>query len=189
MAEGATLLQGRCNPYGAETGGVKRVLGGLYGPRSAETPGAGLPEAAAQGEWACRNRAQVRCRMVCGCGHRGQAMELCSWHDEITYHGEPVGGTFQQVSETIRVHGHFEEIQKRQAGLCPRCAYPGDYAALAKAVQAWQAELSALYAMGMWSHPEAHRIRQAVTDAGAQFDEGRARGVIHNCPLKLIPVS
>lgn len=195
MPEGATLLMGRCNPYGAETGGVKRVLGGLYGPRSAETPGAGLPAAAAQGEWACKNRAQVRCRFVCRCGHTGHVMELCSWHDEDNWRGEAVGGTFRQVRETIRVRGHFEEIQKRQADFCPRCGFPPngadgvDYAALHKAVQVWQAELSALVARGKWHHPDAQRIRLTIEDASKQYDQGIARGIVHRCPGKLIPVS
>lgn len=192
---GIAILTGRCNPYGAETGGPARVLGGLYGPRSATTPGMGLPTSVEQGEWPCQQPAQVRCRMICAHGHRGQVMQLCSWHDEPHITSQPgPGGTFRPVAGTIRQHGHFEEIQKRQAGLCPRCAFPTipggpDYAQLMKDVQAWQAELSALYAMQMWRSPDAIRIRQAVEDASRRFDEGRTRGLIHNCPLRLVPIS
>ena len=125
-----TLIGGRCNPYGAETGGPRHVLGGLHGPASAATPGQGLPDNVAQGEWRCAQRAQVRCRMICACGHRGQVMELCSWHDETNYRGEYTAGKVRQVRETLRVHGHFEEIQKRQSDSCPRCMFPGEYASL-----------------------------------------------------------
>lgn len=183
------LLLGRCNPYGAETGGPKRILGGLHGPRSAETPGMDLPESVAQGEWPCKQPAVVRCRMVCRCDHRGQVMELCSWHDEDNWRAEYVAGTFRQIRETIRVRGHFEEIQRRQAGLCPRCAFPGDYAALYHAVNQWQAELQGCFARGTWHGPRAAALRQQVQDACAQFDAGRELGVIHNCGLTLVAES
>lgn len=184
-----TLIGRRCNPYGAETGGPKRVLGGLYGARSAEAPGQGLPDAAAQGEWPCEQKAEVRCRMRCRCGHQGQVMELCSWHDEVNYHGEVVAGKTRQTHSNIRVRGHFEEIQRRQSGLCPRCAYPGEYAALAKAVQAWEAELSALFMAQRWGTRQAQQIRQRIEAATVKFDEGRALGIIHNCPLTLEQVA
>lgn len=188
-----TLLKARCNPYGAESGGPRRVLGGLYGSRSAAAPGLGLPAAVEQGEWACEQPAEVRCRMICRCGHTGQIMELCSWHDEVSYHGEAgPGGKIRQVRGTIRQRGHFEEIQRRQSELCPRCAWPTgngwDFAALQKAVQAWQAELSA-YWPHRWRHPRAQEIRQCLETASELFDEGRRTGVIHNCPMKLVPVS
>jgi hypothetical protein len=185
----SALLTGRCNPYGAETGGPKRILGGLHGPASAATPGMDLPESVAQGEWPCRQPAQVRCRMICQCGHKGQVMQLCSWHDEDNWRGEMVAGQFRQVREKLRVRGHFEEIQRRQAGLCPRCAFPGDYAALYHEVNRWQNELSGCWAAGMWRTPRAAMLRQAVEDACARFDEGRALGIIHNCPLTLVAIS
>jgi hypothetical protein len=183
------LIGGRCNPYGAETGGPKRVLGGLHGPASAATPDMDLPDNVAQGEWSCQQRAQVRCRMVCGCGHRGQVMQLCSWHDEDNWRGEMVAGRFRQVRETIRVRGHYEEIQRRQAGLCPRCAFPGDYAQLYHAVNQWQAELRGCYLRGTWNGPNAAALRQRIEDACAQFDAGRELGVIHNCALTLVAVT
>lgn len=185
----ATLVQARCNPYGAETGGPRHVLGGLYGPRSATTPGMNLPENVAQGEWRCANPGVMRCRMTCQCGHKGQAMTLCSWHDEPTFRSEMVAGVLRQVKSTIRVRGHYEEIQRRQSGACPRCLYPPPYGELAKEIQAWQADLSALHARGAWYSPAAAEIRQKVTDAGLLIDAAVKDRTIHRCPLTLVPVS
>lgn len=184
---------GRCNPYGAETGGPRRILGGLHGPASARLPDApeyaGIPASVMQGEWACTQPAAVRCRMICACGHRGQVMALCSWHDEDNWRGEYAAGALRQVRETVRVRGHFEEIQRRQSGSCPRCLFPSDYAALYKQVQAWERELGMLYVVQQWRSVRGQMLRQAIEDAGRQFDEGRELGVIHNCPLTLVPVS
>jgi hypothetical protein len=184
---------GRCNPYGAESGGPKHVLGGLYGAASARTPGQGLPENVEQGEWICGQPAQVRVRMVCGCGHSGPVMELCSYHDEPGGHSEVVGGTTRWVSETRRVHGHYEEIQKRQAGMCTRCVYPPWAAELAKAVQVWQAELTALYQMHQFNSPMARAIMAQVEQAGITMMEGSsetpAEGKIHRCPMTLEQVA
>lgn len=188
-----TLLLGRCNPYGAETGGPRRVLGGLYGARSATAPGLGLPAAVEQGEWVCERPAEVRCRMVCRCSHTGQIMQLCSTGDVPHITTEVVaGGGFRPHHGTKRVHGHYQEIQRRQAGSCPRCLFPKgqgwDFAALQKAVQAWQAELSGYFPF-QWNTRRAVEIRSCLEEATAMFDEGRARGIIHNCPLTLEPVS
>lgn len=182
------IVLGRCNPYGAESGGPRRVLGGMYGPGSARTPGMHLPENVEQGEWACTRRADVRCRMVCEHGHTGQVMELCSWHDDIVWHGEAVAGTVRQVRETVRSHGHYEEIQRRQAGSCPRCLFPRPYDELAREVMAWQRALTA-YWPGNWRHPDAVAMRQKIDDAGKMMDLARDQGIIHNCPLTLVPVS
>lgn len=183
------VVLGRCNPYGAETGGPRRILGGLYGPRSAQTPDMHLPQNVAEGEWACQRRADVRCRMVCKCLHRGQVMELCSWHDDKVYSGEMTAGVLRQVSRTVRQHGHFEEIQRRQSGSCPACLFPPPYAELAKEVQAWQAQLTDLWLSRRWHSAAAQLLRTRVDDAGQLMDQARAAGIIHNCPLTLIPVS
>jgi hypothetical protein len=189
----AGILLERCNVYGAETGGPRRVLGGLYGPQSATSPGLGLPDNVEQGEWICERPAAVRVRMVCRCSHKGQVMALCSWEDATAYHGEAgPGGAIRQVSHTVRQRGHYQEVQRRQSGLCPACAFPKgngwDFAALMKSVQAWQAELTA-YWPHHWRVARAVEIRAQLEDATRLFDEGRALGVIHNCPLKLEPVS
>lgn len=190
MSSAPAILLGRCNPYGAETGGPRRLLGGLYGPNSARTPGMDLPRNVEEGEWRCEWPAVVRCRMFCGCGHKGQVMQLCSWHDETTYHAEYAAGEIRRVSETIRARGHFEEIQRRQAGLCPACAFPPPYGELMKEIQAWQAELFPYQASNrLWYSPAAEALRTKVDDAGKLMDAARAQGIIHNCPLTLVPVS
>jgi len=182
------VILGRCNPYGAESGGPRRLLGGMYGPGSARTEGMSLPENVEQGEWACTRRADVRCRMVCAHGHTGQVMELCSWHDDKVYSGELVAGVLRQVSRTERQRGHFEEIQKRQAGCCPRCLFPHPYDELAREVMAWQRQLTA-YWPNRWRTAAAQEIRTRIDDAGKLMDMARDAGIIHNCPMTLVPVS
>jgi len=185
----ATLLLERCNPYGAETGGPRRIMGGLHGPGSARTPDMNLPDNVAQGEWLCPQQAQVRAYLECRCGHRGQPMPLCSWHDEIIEHGDLVGGTYRRVRDVVRVRGHYEEIQRRQAGACVRCLYPGRYAADYKSIEAWQGELAWLRDTGAWYTARAASVRQKIEDLVAGFDEGNATGQIHRCPMRLIAVS
>lgn len=189
MGAATTLIQGRCNPYGAETGGPRRVLGGLYGPGSARTPGMNLPDNVAQGEWSCDQTAVIRCRMHCRCGHQGQVMTLCSWHDEVTGHSELVAGALRWVKDTVRARGHFEEIQRRQAGLCPRCVYPPPYGELMREVQAWQQEMFGLFQARLWHSERAEQLKTMVVDAGLLMDAARQQGIIHNCPLTLVPVS
>lgn len=183
------ILLGRCNPYGAESGGPRRVMGGLHGPASAATPDAGLPENVAQGEWLCQQPAQVRVRMTCQCGHRGEVMSLCSWHEEITWGGERVAGGFRRVKKIVRVHGHLEEIQRRQAGACIRCLYPGNYASWYHDLFALQGHLAALRDAGLWYSDVAEAVRRKIEGLVTAFDEGNASGTIHRCPMKLIAVS
>lgn len=186
------ILLGRCNPYGAETGGPRRVMGGLHGPASAALDPAampGLPQSVIQGEWACPQQAQVRVKMTCQCGHTGNVMELCSWHDEVIWHTEYVAGTFRRVSQLARRHGHYEEIQRRQAGACIRCLYPGRYTEDYKSLFAWQQELAYLRDYGQWYSARANYVRGKIEDIVARFDEGNADGTIHRCPMRLDQVS
>jgi hypothetical protein len=188
------LLYGRCNPYGAETGGPKTVMGGLHGPASARTDPddlPGLPEAVQQGEWACRNLAQVRVRMTCRCDHAGPVMDLCSWHEETVYHGEMVAGTLRRVRSVVKAPGHYEMIGRRQAGACIRCLYPGRFAEDYKALMRHQQELAYLRDAGLWYTPRAAHKRQVIEDIVKGFDAGQqsAGGPIHRCPMRLIPVS
>jgi hypothetical protein len=188
----AAFVGRRCNPFGAESGGPKRILGGLHGPASARVDAAeapGLPLNVQEGEWTCPNLAQVRVRMVCQHGHTGQVMELCSWHDEWAYGGEYVAGAIRRVKRQIRVHGHYEEIQRRQSGSCPRCLFPGRYAELYKETYRHQQELAHLQQAGMWYSDRAEHKRQVIEGICVQFDEGLASGEIHRCPMRLVPVS
>lgn len=190
----APLLLGRCNPYGAETGGPKRVMAGLHGPASAtlvseDMPG--LPESIQQGEWTCPQPAAVRVRMICRCGHAGEPMALCTWHDEVNYRGEMVAGTIRQVKEIVRVMGHYEMITRRQSGACIRCLYPGQYAEHYKALFRHQQELAMLRDADQWYSARAAHKRQVIEDIVKQFDAGQesAGGPIHRCPMRLVPVS
>jgi hypothetical protein len=188
-----TLLLERCNPYGAETGGPRRVMAGLYGPGSAVTPGMDLPANVAQGEWRCPQQAQVRVRMTCLCGHTGRVMNLCSWHEEFSERGEMVAGVIRKIREPILVRGHMEEIQRRQSSGCVRCMYPSgngyDFAAAHKAIEAYQNQLGYLNEMSMWRSRQAADLRQKIEDMVKSFDSGIARGLIHRCPMRLVPVS
>jgi hypothetical protein len=113
--------QTRCNPYGHETGGPKRLLGGLYGPDH-EGPQ----------KWFCENIATHRVVMVCGQGHRGEPMDLCdSHHAEIQYRqsGLCTRCAFppeaRGVQETITSHQqNLQELYvgQRRAWDDPKCA-------------------------------------------------------------------
>jgi hypothetical protein len=174
------VLIGRCSPYGAETGGPRHVLGGLYGPNSARTPDMHLPASVEQGEWPCTRPAEVRCRMECACGHTGQIMQLCSWHDEETWHADRVAGSFRRERGIIKVRGHFEEIQRRQAGACPKCMWPGPFAALHKETDRLAYDLALEYASngGSLRTPRALAIIQKSEGIGARFDAAR----VQRCP-------
>jgi hypothetical protein len=169
-------------------------MGGLHGPASARLESEdlpGIPESVMQGEWKCLQPAVVRVRMTCLCGHQGKVMQLCSWHDEVTHHGEMVAGVMRRVSSVTRVMGHYEMITRRQSGACIRCLYPGQYAEYYKALFRHQQELALLRDSGQWHSPRAARKRQVIEDIVAQFDAGQAAagGPIHKCPMTLVPVS
>jgi hypothetical protein len=196
----STLLSVRCSPYGAETGGPKHLMGGLYRAASARTPGMHLPDNVAEGEWACDQPAQITVRMTCLHGHTGQRMNLCSYHDEDVWSGEQSAGEWHRVKSSRRVPGHYEEIAKRQAGFCPPCGFPDarqagnriDYAALQKEWEGIGSSLHAIYYSGdprAWYSGLGQTLRQRREDIGRMFDEGRQLGIIHNCPLTLVPVS
>lgn len=192
MSTAPAVLLGRCNPYGAETGGPRHVMGGLHGPGSARLDTAdlpGLPESVVQGEWTCQWPAQVRVRMVCSCGHTGTVMELCSVHDEVSYRGEMVAGVIRRIKDVRQVRGHYEEISRRQSGACIRCLFPGTYAEWYKSLFAWQQELALLRDSGMWYTDRAASVRTKIEDIVKEFDRGNADGTIHRCPMTLVPVS
>lgn len=191
---GAPLLLGRCNPYGAETGGPKRVMAGLHGPASARLDTAdlpGLPDAVTEGEWSCPQPAAVRVRMTCRCGHQGDPMPLCTVHDEVRWSGEIVAGQVRRVKSVVRVLGHYEMISQRQSGACLRCAYPGKYAEWYKSLFRHQQELAMLHDAGQWHSARAAYKRQVIEDLVTGFDAGQAAngGPIHRCPMTLVPVS
>lgn len=64
------VITARCNPFGHETGGPKRLLGGVYGP-----------EYEGRMKWVCQRPADGMFRFICaGAGHRGAPQALCYPH-------------------------------------------------------------------------------------------------------------
>lgn len=160
------LLTDRCDPYGAES--RIQLLGGIY-PESYN----------GKHHWFCAERAVARFRMVCQggaygtrtapdggtvaaytCdgGHRGQVMPLCA--------------------------SHRAEIQRRQAALCPACAYPPEARELSSLLEAIQYQIGSTIDLSRRAALLSRHDQMA-----ARMTELRDIGVIHNCPLKLIEVS
>jgi hypothetical protein len=169
MTGNTGLLTARCDPYGAESS--IRLLGGMF------------PEdQVGRIKWHCQLPAVARFRMICTggrygtrvapggelehgyiCegGHRGQPMALCA--------------------------DHRMSIGRRQAGLCPACAFPPAARTLTEALQARQADMHNAWTLGMLA--AAAKLGAAVEDLTGQMTELSARGLIHKCPLKLVEVS
>jgi hypothetical protein len=164
VTAGAAVITRRCNPYGHETGGPRHLLGGLYGPEH-EGPQ----------KWHCENPAEVRCRMKCAFGHRGQIMNLC--------------------------RSHAIEIQRRQADLCPKCAWPPAAVGINEAMNYLQREITALAAQGEMAGllvagsgtlVPAGRMRQLTRQLEQhqeQMTELWRSGAIKKTPLRLEEIS
>lgn len=166
-AAGVTVLMGRCNPFGHETGGPRHLAGGMFGP-----------EHEGRIKWECHLDAEVRARMVClsPARHRGQIMKLC--------------------------RPHVIQIQKRQASLCPPCAWPPEAVALEMETRALQQELAAamskmhgMTAGGLLAFAPAPdlkvvaRIQAAIEAKGHRMTELYQSGRIQRVPLQLVEVS
>jgi hypothetical protein len=63
-----TLMTEWCNPYGVETGGAARLLGGLSDASKVFH------------QWACKIPSIGHFRMMCEHGHKGQMMPQCANH-------------------------------------------------------------------------------------------------------------
>jgi hypothetical protein len=114
-------------------------------------------------KWECANPATVRVRMTCRHGHRGQVMDLC--------------------------RPHAREIQRRQAGLCPACAWPPRALELHEAINSCQAELAVLHAAGLWHGPRAAALRSKINSCADEMTEMWRLGLILKIPLTLTEVS
>jgi hypothetical protein len=143
---------GYCNPYGHESGGPRHLMGGVYGPEYEGTH-----------KWTCANLAELRVRMQCQLGHRGQIMKLC--------------------------RQHVAEISRRQAGLCTVCAWPPEARMHNAAVEAKQRDLGMLNMTGQWNSTQARLLRADVEAAGHRMTELLQTGVIKRTPLTLVEVS
>jgi hypothetical protein len=166
LGGGPVLLRQRCDPYGRET--RVKLMGGLYPERRAS--------ALALEMGFCPRVADAVYRMVCECGHRGQPMPLCG------------PGLVQDARGEWYPHpGHVASIQRRQAGLCPACAFPPEARELGEAMEARQAD--AHNAMRSGYLGAAAQLGQAVERMREQMTELYERGIIHRCPLQLVEVS
>jgi hypothetical protein len=170
MGGNSGLLTARCDPYGAES--QISLLGGIYGP-----------EHVGRIMWHCPNRADAgRFRMICTggtyggraaadggivpaylCegGHRGVVMPLCT--------------------------DHRKSIARRQAELCPACAFPPGVRDVAAALQARQADMHNAFTAGLIV--AAAKLGAAVEQLQAEMNDYSLRGIVHRCPLRLVEVS
>lgn len=121
------------------------------------------PQFEGETKWFCENPATVRARMMCQYGHKGQEMKLC----------QP----------------HAIEIQRRQSGLCPPCAWPAEALQWHEVIETLQNELQFLNLIGRWDTGEARLKRAGVEAAATRMTELYQNGTIKNSPLVLTEVS
>jgi hypothetical protein len=119
------------------------------------------PQYEGQYHWVCESPATHRVRMHCVLyGHSGPVMEICDQH--------------------------HAEIQKRQAGLCTRCAYPPEARSCQEEIEAAQAELQRLVQAGWhWQDPKCSEQRHAIERGKVRMDELWTSGRIRSVPMKL----
>lgn len=125
----------------------------------------GLYSAAHEGryKWACTNPATLRARAACEFGHKGQPMELCM--------------------------AHAREMQKRQMGMCPKCAWPPEALQWHEVIERCQNELAVLHAASQFNSPRGATLRAYIESAGYRMTELFESGRIKNTPLKLTEIS
>lgn len=147
------LILQRCTAYGdMDAAGPRHLEGGFYGLASLGPH-----------YWQCTARADVRTRMECRCGHKGQPQWLCN--------------------------GHAAMIRKRGSGVCPACVHPPAELEIQEAMTRARAD-PRLYAGTMEDRDRAAgRALSALWDLQARLDELVARGIVHRCPLTLTEVS
>lgn len=121
------------------------------------------PQFEGKTKWVCENPATVRARMMCAKGHKGQEMKLCL--------------------------PHAVEIQKRQSGLCPPCAWPPEALQWHEVIETTQNELAFLNSIGQWDTHQARLLRASVESASTRMTELYTNGTIQKNPLKLTEVS
>jgi hypothetical protein len=161
------ILKVRCDPFGRESGGPKRLLGGVYGP-----------EYEGNHKWGCEREAMGRYRMICVCGHRGQPMPLCG------------PGLDRDVQGIAYWHpGHVAEFQKRASDSCPVCLFPPEARSRSAEIEIAQAELGTLEQIGYLNSPQARYLRGKVESGRTRMDELIEQRLVHKCPLTLTEIS
>lgn len=162
------LLTARCDPYGAES--RISLQGGMY------------PEShVGRIMWHCDNRAVARFRMVCRGGEYGQRTGA---DGGIVAAFSCPGGHRGQVMPLCAEHR--AEIQRRQAGLCPRCAYPPQARGPAEQLEGVQ---RIMQTVPPWDLPRLAKLISLHDQLAAQMTDLSQRGIVHRCPLLLTEVS
>ena len=162
----ANLQRARCDPYGRES--RVQLMGGLYPESRASKTALEIGY--------CPRPAEGVYRMECRCGHTGQRMPLCG-----------PGIVADARGQNYPHPGHVASIQRRQAGLCPRCAFPPVARGLAEAADARMRDLTQARQPGMLG--AVAKLGAALESLQGQLDELVAQGIIHRCPLRLVEVS
>jgi hypothetical protein len=121
------------------------------------------PEYEGRYKWGCQNPATIRARAACEYGHRGQPMDLCV--------------------------PHAREMQKRQMGLCPPCAWPPEALQWNEVIERSQNELAVLHARGQFHSARGVQLRAYIESAGHRMTELHQSGRIKNTPLTLTEIS
>lgn len=123
------------------------------------------PEYEGKQKWTCENPATHRVRMHCKLyGHTGPVMELCD--------------------------NHHSEIQRRQAGLCTRCAYPPEARSCQEEIEDAQRGLQALLYQGWhWDDPKCVGKRHAIERGKVRMDELWSSGRIRRVSMNLEEVA
>lgn len=169
MSSNTGLLTARCDPYGAESG--IRLLGGMF------------PEnQVGRIMWHCQAPAEARYRMICTGGRYGARVAPGS---ELEYGYLCEGGHRGQPMPLCRQHRI--SIGRRQAGLCPACAFPPVARELIEVLTARTNDMHTAFSLGFLA--AAASLGAIVEDLTNQTTELSERGVIHRCPLKLVEVS
>jgi hypothetical protein len=163
------LVVARCDPFGAES--RIRLFGGLY-PDSQ----------VGRIMWHCQNPSEGRWRMTCLGGQYGQRVAadgggLPAYRCDGGHRGQPMD----------LCRDHVKMIKRRQAGLCPKCAFPPEAIELKEALERCQTDMHNAYTFGFLV--AAAKLGQAHADMSARLTELYHRGIIHRCPLNLTEVS
>ena len=171
MTSNTGLLTARCDPYGAES--QIKLFGGLY-PESMN----------GKHHWFCENSAVGRFRMVCTGGTYGH--KLANDGGSVQPH-HCDGGHKGQVMPLCA--DHRIEIQRRQAGVCPRCAMgAGNEEVLGtmQRIESLQQELQSYYNFGLLI--QVMQIQSRIEAEGHRMTEFYEQGITHRCPLQLVEV-
>ncbi len=170
MGANTGLLRQLCDPYGAES--RIQLLGGMY------------PEShVGRIMWHCGKPADAgRFRMTCTGGAYGYRTTpgmgiVTAWQCPGGHKGQPM---------PLCV-GHRRELARRQAGLCPACAWPPQARTLTEALERCQADMH--QAMRLGYLVAAAKLGDTFADLTAQMNELNERGIVHRCPLRLEEIS